>query len=591
MSMQVFRNKKNMQVIYFTVAIAFVLSLGYAGVKSGSFFGHDPDTLASVNGKAIKYLEWDKEYRQRVEQYKSMFFKDGEIPEIYLKDIRKSTLQNLVNQYLLLEYARKCGISSSEAEDKEKIKNIFSPGGKFNANAMRYWLKEKKMTEDELIIEINRFNTLTKVQQIVNDSAKVSDNEIAEEYSLKNEQRKVRYIKFDPANFVKLVKVSPEEITRYYNERKQEFSIAEQLRVQYAMLDFSRAFDKTAKDKAAELIKKLSDGADFSALAKENSDDPGSKDNGGDLSFFKKGMMVPEFEKAAFALKAGEYTKEPVKTQFGYHIIKVDEKKGDEVRARHILIKPSPDANGKAAALEKLAGLKKDLAAGAKTNGLAVIDAAFSRADSLNPKDIDPDEQEIVKAAIFKLKPGETSDPVETRKGFYVIKLTGLTPESFRSLDMVRSKIEDNLKKEKATPFAEAEAENIYKTIKDKAITFDKAGAKYGVKDTGYFLLTDKTIKGVEESSDFIKTAKSLKTKGEVGRLVKSLNGFYLIELTDIKQPDLKKFDKEKETLKAEILKKKQGTSISNFIDGLRKKATINDYSEKMFADMGAEQQ
>ena len=91
MSMQVFRNKKNMKVIYFTVAIAFVLSLGYAGVKS-NLFGPDPDTLAAVNGKAIKYEEWEKEYKQRVEQYKSMFFKDGEIPELYLKDIRKSTL-------------------------------------------------------------------------------------------------------------------------------------------------------------------------------------------------------------------------------------------------------------------------------------------------------------------------------------------------------------------------------------------------------------------------------------------------------------------------------------------------------------------
>ena len=589
MSMQVFRNKKNMKVIYFTVAIAFVLSLGYAGVKS-NLFGPDPDTLAAVNGKAIKYEEWEKEYKQRVEQYKSMFFKDGEIPELYLKDIRKSTLQNIINQQLLLEYAKKSGLSSSEAEDKERIKSIFSPGGRFNANAMKYWLKEKRMTEEQLLVEIHRFNTLTKIQQIVNDSAKVGDSEITEEYLFKNEQRKVRYFKLDPANFSKTVKVTPEEISGYYKTRKQEFSLPEQFRIQFTMLDFNRAFDKTAKDKALELIKKLAGGADFAALAKENSEDPGSKDNGGDLSFFKKGMMVPEFEKAAFALKTGEYTKEPVRTQFGYHIIKVDEKKGDEVRARHILIKPAPDAKGKAAAIEKLLTLKKDFLAGAKANGLGVIEMSSSRMDNLNTGNIDPDEQEIIKGAIFKLKPGETSDPVETRKGFYVVKLLGLTPESFRPFELVKSSIEENLRKEKAAPLAALEAENLHKAIKDKTTTFDKAGSKYGIKDSGYFSLTDKELKGIEESIDFIKAAKLLKVKGDLGRLVKSLTGFYLLELADIKQPDSKKFEKEKETIKTDLVKKKQTAAISSFIDELRKKASIKDYSEKIFNELGTQQ-
>ena len=83
-----------------------------------------------------------------------------------------------------------------------------------------------------------------------------------------------------------------------------------------------------AKEKAEKLIKKLNKGADFDELAKENSDDPGSKDKGGDLGYFNKGEMVKEFEDAAYALKVGEYIKEPVKTSYGYHIIlKTGEKK------------------------------------------------------------------------------------------------------------------------------------------------------------------------------------------------------------------------------------------------------------------------
>ncbi len=585
MSMQVFRNKKNMQVIYFTVAIAFVLSLGYAGIKS-NIFRPDPDTLATVNGRAIKFDEWKKENDQRVEQYKAMFFKDAEIPEVYLKDIRKSTLQNIINQQLLLEYSRKTGIGSSEAEDKEKIKSIFAPGGRFNANAMRYWLREKKMTEDELIIEIHRYNTLSKIQQIINDASKASESEVLEDYSYKNEQRKVRYFKLDPASFSKMVKVTPEEVARYYTERKQEFTVSEQRRVQYTMLDFGRDFDKTAKDKAEKLIKELSAGADFAALAKANSEDPGSKNNGGDLSFFKKGMMVPEFENAAFALKAGEFTKAPVKTQFGYHIIKLEEKKGEEIRARHILIKPMPDAKGKAAEIEKLLALKKDFLAGAKANSLGVIEMSLARLDNINTGGIEPDEQDLIRAALFKLKPGETSDPVEVRKGFCVIKLLSVTQESYKPLELVRPVIEETLKKEKAAPLAELEAGKLHKAIKDKALTFDKAGGGYGIRDTGYFSLADKTIKGIDESSDFIKAAKTLKVKGELGRIINSLTGYYLIELADIKKAEGKTFEKDKEKTTSDLLKKKQSVAISNFIEELRKKASIKDYSEKIFADM-----
>ncbi len=85
------------------------------------------------------------------------------------------------------------------------------------------------------------------------------------------------------------------------------------------------------EDEANAILKQLADGGDFQAIAKEKSEDPGSKANGGDLGFFAKGQMVPEFEAEAFALKPGETSTKPVKTQFGYHIIKVEEKRAQPV--------------------------------------------------------------------------------------------------------------------------------------------------------------------------------------------------------------------------------------------------------------------
>lgn len=90
--------------------------------------------------------------------------------------------------------------------------------------------------------------------------------------------------------------------------------------------------EETALNKAKDLINQLNDGADFDTLAKENSDDTGSKEDGGNLGYFGKGQMVSEFEEAAYALKVDEYTKEPVKTSYGYHIIlKTGEKEKEEL--------------------------------------------------------------------------------------------------------------------------------------------------------------------------------------------------------------------------------------------------------------------
>jgi foldase protein PrsA len=112
------------------------------------------------------------------------------------------------------------------------------------------------------------------------------------------------------------IKISEEERKTYFEENKATFAQEKQVKASHILVD--------TEQKANEIKDKLAKGEDFAKLAKENSTDPGSKGNGGDLGFFGKGQMVKEFEEAAFALKVGEISA-PVKTQFGYHIIKLTE--------------------------------------------------------------------------------------------------------------------------------------------------------------------------------------------------------------------------------------------------------------------------
>ncbi len=125
-------------------------------------------------------------------------------------------------------------------------------------------------------------------------------------------------------------RVTDKEIKEYYEKHKSEFMQPEQVRARHILIKVPAGADKTklaeAKKKAMDIRVRLMKGESFTKLAQKYSDDPGSKTRGGDLGYFSKGRMVPEFEKAAFALKKGEISK-PVKTTFGYHIIKVEDKK------------------------------------------------------------------------------------------------------------------------------------------------------------------------------------------------------------------------------------------------------------------------
>ena len=126
----------------------------------------------------------------------------------------------------------------------------------------------------------------------------------------------------------KNVKVSDKELEQYYNEHKDQFKDKESVKASHILIKVDKDGDKkaweAARKKAEDIRKKALNGESFAKLAKEYSDDPGSKNKGGELGYFTRGRMVPEFEKAAFSLKKGEIS-EPVKTAFGYHIIKLED--------------------------------------------------------------------------------------------------------------------------------------------------------------------------------------------------------------------------------------------------------------------------
>lgn len=187
------------------------------------------------------------------------------------------------------------------------------------------------------------------------------------------ETRKIQYVAFDSSNLPGgKPQVSDAELQAYYTKNQDQYQVKEQVRVRHILIAAPAGdakADSAAKAKADDLLKQIKAGGNFADLAGKNSDDPGSKVQGGELGWLDRGKTVPEFDKAAFTLSVGK-TSDVIKTQFGYHILQVEEKKTAHLRPIAEIkpeILPLLEQQKSGSALQSLA---TQLSADAKKNGL-----------------------------------------------------------------------------------------------------------------------------------------------------------------------------------------------------------------------------
>lgn len=239
-----------------------------------------------------------------------------------------------------------------------------------------------------------------------------------------------------------------------------------------------------AYQKAYDAIKKLKDGVEFSEVAKEFSDDLSAKQNGGDLYYFTAGMTVPEFEDAIFPMKIGDYTKEPIRTQFGLHIVKITDKKkrNDGIRASHILIQDQKDSAGVVIDSIGTYNKAKDALARIK-NGEDFAKVASELSQDPGSKDKGGDlgffdRRRMVQpfdSVAFTLKKGEVSDLVRTPFGWHIIKVTDI--KDYQPFEKQMETLKGEFKKgpqfkKDYTEFVEKQKKNLKFTILENEANF-----------------------------------------------------------------------------------------------------------------------
>ncbi len=278
-------------------------------------------TVATVNAQAIMLSEFEKNAAPILEQFKKASPPAEQTPE-RIKDIKKRVLDQMVDDRLLVEEAKKKTIRVSQLEVDEGVKKVrgrFATEPEFTKE-----LEKEGMSTDEFRKHIQEQLATIKLidQEVKAKTPPPTDDEIKDLYATLEAIIKDKPIpgSHTPSELDELKSLS-KAVARRFDERA---------RARHILIRVPPNASKEDRDAALKKIKdvqsRLKKGEDFSELARKYSEDPGSKDRGGDLGYFSRGDMVPAFDKVAFALDVGQ-TSDIVTTDFGYHIIQVQEKK------------------------------------------------------------------------------------------------------------------------------------------------------------------------------------------------------------------------------------------------------------------------
>ena len=334
------------------------------------------EVVASVEGNDITAAEFLSRYQNQIQAYQGAY--GSSINEQLLRQlgIDQQILQQMVDEQAALAEAQRQGIRVS---DEELAQQIFAiPGlqenGRFVGEATYERIlasQNPPLTKRDFEENLRKSMMIDRLRSAITDWMAVSDGEVEREFKLRNEkvklqvvaltadkfrsrvtvtdadvatyfdahkaeyrkgeQRKVKMLLLDRDQIKAKITVAPADVDKAYNDNITQYQTPEQVRASHILLKTEGKNEADVRKRAEEILKQVKAGGDFAAIAKQVSEDDGSKVNGGDLDYFGRGRMVPEFETAAFAMQPGQVS-DLVKSQFGFHIIKVTDKKPPATR-------------------------------------------------------------------------------------------------------------------------------------------------------------------------------------------------------------------------------------------------------------------
>jgi peptidyl-prolyl cis-trans isomerase D len=592
------------------------------------------EVVASVGDQVVTVAAFRRAYQSQMEAYQRTY--GGSFNEQILRQmgIDRQILQQLIDEHAAVQEARRLGLSVSDQEIVSRIVTIpaFQQNGQFAGqelyeqvlqmqrpplttaefedNLRRALLVEKlrnavtawiAVSDADVAREYAKRNEKVKLDLVVfsadsfRDQAKVSDQDVQKYFDAHKEQykigekRKIRFLLVNVEALKAKVVVAPGDVEKYYNDNIQTYSTPEQVRASHILLKTEGKDDAEVKAKAESILKQAKGGADFAELAKKYSEDEGSAAQGGDLDYFGRGKMVKEFEDVAFSLPPGSIS-DLVKTQFGYHIIKVVDKREastrplDEVRAQITdqLAYERAQQQGSALAetLRKEIGSAADLDKVAGAHGLKVQESGFFTKDepiaSIGPA------PEVSEQA-FETKDGVVSGPIRTPLGEVFLTPIGKQDARIPALAEVKDKVRDDAVRDRARDVSRERAQALAAQFKTDFTGAAKA-AGLEVKTTE-LVARGSTLPEVGLSPEVDAAVFALPRGGVTAPIVTD-NGTVVARVVEKTEVTPEELATAKTGLKEEMLNERRGRFFSAYMQKAREKmkTAINEDLVKQVA-------
>jgi len=608
------------KIIFVVIVIVFI----FWGV--GSFDQNPSDQVASVNGEPISFESYRYAYDNYVENLKSQYGSNLSQELLDMFQVPRQVVSSLVNRELLMQEAEKLNIKVTDMELANAIHSIsaFQESGIFNNQRYEVLLRRNNLTKETFEVDQRETMLINKLYAFITDGIKVSDGEILDWYewinasvdidyvlfdpysiegiepteeemadfydanseNYRTEPRvKVRYLVFRPDNYTDEAAVTDEDVQDYYDEHKSEFEKEKTVEARHILLsvdeDAAPEVVEEKRKKAEEILKMAKEGKDFAELAKEYSEGA-TRETGGLLGEFKKDDMVEPFSEAAFSMKEGEIS-DPVRTQFGWHLIKVE-------KVNEASVKPLEEVSKQ---IRK--ELKKE---DAKEIAYDMADRAFDQALSDDDFELTAEHlgmklestdyfTEAGPAAgisdpaafaegAFALSGSEISDVLSIGDNYYILQKTGDMPSEIPPLADVKDRVRADVVVKMQGEQAQRKAEEFLAEAKTAGGLESVSGTPgIEVKNSGFFKRSG-SIPDIGYESEIISAAFLLTEDNKIAdEVFKGTNGYYVVQLKERKDPDTGELEDQKETIKSQLMSQKQQIVINDWLEKLRSESEI----------------
>jgi peptidyl-prolyl cis-trans isomerase D len=503
---------KHLKWVLVSIIAVFILSFviaDFAGSGVGAGNGQNLAFAARVNGETVSILDFNRALYFTEQRYGQMYGQAVTAEMRQMLGLRRQVLNSLVDELLILQEARRLNLAATPSEIRRRIAEIepLYPDGQFVGPELYQRFVTVNLgypTVGDFEADLGRQLTAMKLETALRASFVIPPGAVEAEYRRREQRATIRYALLPAGPLAEQIQVSADEVERYYRENSARYSAPEQRRITYLLADLDvmrqqapvseqdlRAFydqnresyrfgDRVraqhilirtepdwdqqqvaaARARIQGLVGMAREGADFGELARQHSEDPGSAANDGDLGFFERGQMVPEFEQAAFSLEVNGIS-DPVQSQFGFHVIRLNERQPggyrpfeevrpeiEQVQQEEIVRSRARDRLAQARARLGQVRQVGDEEMRAQTDALVTYNTTpfFGRTDEIEGLGRMPQ----ISTWAFSAREGELGQVIETPRGPVLPLLRQVRQPGIPPLDEIRNRVENELKMQRA---------------------------------------------------------------------------------------------------------------------------------------------